>query len=71
MAQQLGLKFPLLRAWVPSLIRELGSHKFHSMTKKKKKQKQTIKWVENFLSLKFKNQNSLFNVCETPAICQP
>ena len=35
-AQQLGLKFPLLRAWVPSLIRELGSHKFHSMTKKKK-----------------------------------
>ena len=41
MAQQLGLKFPLLRAWVPSLIRELGSPKFHSMTKKKKKKAET------------------------------
>ena len=37
MAQWLGLEFPLLRAWVPSLVRELGSHKFCSVTKKKKK----------------------------------
>ena len=72
-AQQLGLKFPLLRAWVPSLIRELGSPKFHSMTKKKKKKKAETnnKMGWKFLSLKFKNQNSLFNVCEMPAICQP
>ena len=58
MAQWLGLEFPLLRAWVPSLVRELGSHKFCSVTKKKKKPETNKKWVGNLLSLKFKNQNS-------------
>ena len=38
-APWIGLEFPLLRAWVPSLVRELGSHKFCSVTKKKKKKK--------------------------------
>ena len=57
MAQWLALEFPLLRAWVPSLVRELGSHKFCS-DKKKNKTETNKKWVGNLLSLKFKNQNS-------------
>ena len=56
-AQWLALEFPLLRAWVPSLVRELGSHKFCS-DKKKNKTETNKKWVGNLLSLKFKNQNS-------------